>query len=179
MRKGFTLLELLLVVAILAILAAAIGPSFYERGQISMEYARKSKFINNYNAINLAANVFLLASDTRAMLNTTWATNAGTVLTVTAVPSNGGLSVLVASNTIQYDTCTYENFRGETRYFAMGASSPAGIGLGFGTYGTHLSSTKTPYTEIVGTTFVTTNSIEKFLKSGKTVGDLWEEIKTK
>ncbi len=168
MKKGFTLLELLLVVAILAILAAAIGPSFYDRGQISLEYARKSKFINNYNALNLAANVFILASETRHILST-----GGTYkYPATALnPADGGLSLLIASNTIQIDTTTYENTKGDVRYFYMAASSD----------GTYASSTIKLYKDKTGTAITAgnyTTSVDAYLKtSNRTMSDLWEEIK--
>ncbi|MBF0499475.1 MAG: prepilin-type N-terminal cleavage/methylation domain-containing protein [Candidatus Riflebacteria bacterium] len=172
-KQGFTLLELLLVVAILAILAAAIGPSFYERGQVSMEYARKSKFINNYNALNLAANVILLASDTVASLSNAGAfdyINAGSGDTV------GGFKYLITKNIIQVDTCQYENTKGEPRFFLMACTKlPSGVATVSFELTNSVTGTITPLT-IVGTTKI----IEEYLHdaTGHSLSDLWELIKS-
>ena len=47
-RKGFTLMELLLVVAILAIVAAAAAPTFTSGASDALKEARKSGFLSAY-----------------------------------------------------------------------------------------------------------------------------------
>ena len=47
-KKGFTLMELLLVVAILAIVAAAAAPTFTSGASDALKEARKSAFLAAY-----------------------------------------------------------------------------------------------------------------------------------
>ena len=47
-KKGFTLMELLLVVAILAIVAAAAAPTFSQGASDALREARKSSFLAAY-----------------------------------------------------------------------------------------------------------------------------------
>lgn len=56
-RKGFTLMELLLVVAVLAIVAAAAAPTFFSGASEAMNEARKSSFMAAYTNASSAANM--------------------------------------------------------------------------------------------------------------------------
>ncbi|MBF0499474.1 MAG: prepilin-type N-terminal cleavage/methylation domain-containing protein [Candidatus Riflebacteria bacterium] len=170
-KQGFTLLELLLVVAVLAILAAAVGPSFYSRGQVSIEQARKDKFISNYNSLALAANMFLIASDTTYLFRT-----GDAEASFWYGASSGGLTMLVASHAVSLDTCQYENTRGELRYFLMTVMPKTGTGR----FEVVLSKTQSQ-AGFIWTVLETApgafQSVEAFLQTGRSVADLWEHIK--
>ena len=47
-KKAFTLLELLLIVAVLSIVAIAAAPFFFEGSRDSLSQARKSSFLRAY-----------------------------------------------------------------------------------------------------------------------------------
>lgn len=59
MKKGFTLMELLLVVAVLAIVAAAAAPTFFGGAQEAMEEAKKSSFMSAYQNTLSGANLMV------------------------------------------------------------------------------------------------------------------------
>lgn len=59
MKKGFTLMELLLVVAVLAIVAAAAAPTFFGGAQEAMEEAKKSSFMSAYQNTMSGANLMV------------------------------------------------------------------------------------------------------------------------
>ena len=62
-KKGFTLMELLLVVAILAIVAAAAAPTFSSGASDALREARKSAFLGAYqNAVTGAHMMIALAA---------------------------------------------------------------------------------------------------------------------
>ncbi|HOT28184.1 MAG TPA: prepilin-type N-terminal cleavage/methylation domain-containing protein [Candidatus Ozemobacteraceae bacterium] len=58
-NRGFTLMELLLVIAILAIVAAAAAPSFFGGATDAMKEARRAAFVSNFNSVLSAANIYL------------------------------------------------------------------------------------------------------------------------
>jgi prepilin-type N-terminal cleavage/methylation domain-containing protein len=58
-RQGFTLMELLLVVAVLAIVAAAAAPTFFSGATEAMEEARKASFLSSYQNTVSGANMAL------------------------------------------------------------------------------------------------------------------------
>ena len=58
-RTGFTLMELLLVVAILAIVAAAAAPTFTGGAAEALAEARKSAFMSAYQNTNSGANIMI------------------------------------------------------------------------------------------------------------------------
>lgn len=57
-RSGFTLMELLLVVAILAIVAAAAAPSFFTGASEAMNQAKKSAFLAAYSITVSGASMY-------------------------------------------------------------------------------------------------------------------------
>ncbi len=67
-RSGFTLMELLLVVAVLAIVAAAAVPTFFGGAAEAMKEARKSRiasaYTNLFSQANMAASVAMAKGDT-------------------------------------------------------------------------------------------------------------------
>ena len=58
-RQGFTLMELLLVVAVLAIVAAAAAPTFFSGANEAMDEAKRSSFLSAYSNTLSAANMYL------------------------------------------------------------------------------------------------------------------------
>jgi prepilin-type N-terminal cleavage/methylation domain-containing protein len=56
-RQGFTLMELLLVVAVLAIVAAAAAPTFFTGANEALSEARKSQLMSAYSNASTAANM--------------------------------------------------------------------------------------------------------------------------
>jgi prepilin-type N-terminal cleavage/methylation domain-containing protein len=64
-NSGFTLVELLLVVAILAIVAAAASPTFFAGAQEALAEARKAPFLSAYQNAVSGANTALSTALTR------------------------------------------------------------------------------------------------------------------
>jgi prepilin-type N-terminal cleavage/methylation domain-containing protein len=65
LKQGFTLVELLLVVAILAIVAAAASPTFFQGAQEALAEARKAPFLAAYQNTVSGANTALSTALTR------------------------------------------------------------------------------------------------------------------
>ncbi len=176
LRKGFTLLELLLVIALLAILSSAIGPSFVSTSRLSIDASRQQKFIANYQALKLAADYYLMASDsTREIRNNNLFQHAGQ--SNAGSPGVGpytGLQLLIASGVLQLDTCEYERIDGTRRFFRMAVGDDVG----------NASTTVQLWDAFSGGNTITitgfaNGQVEAYLRSGKTITELWEDIKTK
>ena len=58
-KKGFTLMELLLVVAVLAIVAAAAAPTFFNGSQEALQEAKKASFLSAYQNALSGANIYI------------------------------------------------------------------------------------------------------------------------
>ncbi|NCB46810.1 prepilin-type N-terminal cleavage/methylation domain-containing protein [bacterium] len=58
-RKGFTLMELLLVVAVLAIVAAAAAPTFFSGATEAINEAKRSSFLSAYQNTLSGANLLV------------------------------------------------------------------------------------------------------------------------
>ncbi|NCB40994.1 MAG: prepilin-type N-terminal cleavage/methylation domain-containing protein [Erysipelotrichia bacterium] len=65
-RQGFTLMELLLVVAVLAIVAAAAAPTFFSGANEAMDEAKRSSFLSAYSNTLSAANMYLSIKASKA-----------------------------------------------------------------------------------------------------------------
>jgi prepilin-type N-terminal cleavage/methylation domain-containing protein len=175
MKKGFTLLELLLVVAILAILAAAIGPQFVYSARDNLEVARRDRFAANYQSCILAANMYLLASNTQMIIR-----NGGYD---TFAMNTGGLKLLTASGTLTRETCMYENNAGLPRYFAMKVNDGVSATSiqGNASVSIQLSSTDTTLTVISGDAiggYTYAGPMETAL-STQEIHKIWESMKSK
>lgn len=70
MKKGFTLMELLLVVAVLAIVAAAAAPTFFGGAQEAMQEAKKSSFMSAYQNTLSGANLMVSIAASQGNLPT-------------------------------------------------------------------------------------------------------------
>lgn len=69
-RKGFTLMELLLVVAVLAIVAAAAAPTFFSGATEAINEAKKSSFLSAYqNTLSGANLLFSIEASKGNVLN--------------------------------------------------------------------------------------------------------------
>ncbi len=58
-KKGFTLMELLLVVAVLAIVAAAAAPAFFSGAAEAVKEAKRAQFLSAYSNSLSAANMYM------------------------------------------------------------------------------------------------------------------------
>ena len=165
--KGFTLLELLLVIAILAILAGAVGPSFISSAKLSLDASRKARFLTNYASITLAASMYLMSSDKMFVIRNDEQPN-----TYAEVTTDSGLGRLVDEGTLQAETCMYENIAGEARWFAMGVGPDTGA--------TAKYSTITEKAESAGsaiTSLPTTDAGIEFKLKTMSLDAIWEMIK--
>lgn len=125
-RSGFTLMELLLVVAVLAIVAAAAVPTFFGGAADAMKEARKSRiasaYTNLFSQANMAASVAMAKGETvnpattanwptttavtlphpdgvaahKITLTLVWSNTTGVTITITG--SGGGTIPTVADN---------------------------------------------------------------------------------
>lgn len=68
MKKGFTLMELLLVVAVLAIVAAAAAPTFFGGAQEAMEEAKKANFMSAYQNTLSGANLMVSIAASQGLI---------------------------------------------------------------------------------------------------------------
>ena len=87
-KKGFTLAELLVVVAILAILVAVSVPVFTSR----IEDARKSTDLANLRAAKAAAVTDYLSAKDTARIEGYYDANSGTIVPTTSKPAGYGKS---------------------------------------------------------------------------------------
>ena len=154
------------MIAILAILAGAVGPSFISSAKLSLDASRKARFLTNYASITLAASMYLMSSDKMFVIRNGEDAN-------TYVQGTGsGLGMLVDEGTLQAETCMYENIAGEARWFAMGVGPDTGATAKYSTIA------KTTAAALTGIAYLpdTSNGIEVKLKA-QSLDAVWETIK--
>lgn len=128
MKKiGFTLMELLLVIGILAIVAAVAAPQFFRSGSQAMTDARLSLLKTNYAATKAAIKMRIWDE-----ANNTNLTLAGRLVNSNpqgVLVANSRIGKLVESGYLQENATAVENGQGQKLYLAVYV--PTEIGGGY------------------------------------------------
>ena len=120
-KKGFTLMELLLVVAILAIVAAAAAPTFTSGASDALKEARKSAFLSAYQNTVTGAHMMIALAASKGYDVAAKATNGNVELDDFAEIKDTNENVIVHKLAYYAPLATrqFKNSNGDT--FSLGA----------------------------------------------------------
>jgi len=181
-RSGFTLMELLLVIAILAIVAAVAAPQFFKTASTSIDEAKKARFIANYSALKAAINMYLW--DSRQAGSSLTSLASGSSLPGPVSTTNSRVKRLVEGNYIPETATYYENANGAKKYFSI-TDPVTTVGTGNTATAPSFMETQAVFHVVVdglaAGDYGTKNSIEEYLQTvaNTDLNTLWEAIKAK
>lgn len=139
LRKGFTLVELLIVIIIIAVLAAIAIPKFVNSGLRSKEAALKSDLKLVRNAIELFRNDTSYYPKQLADLAATTAPASGydataTSKSITATDFKGPYLATIPTDTVSGSAFTYSTTSGSVGAVTSSASGTATDGTSYSTW---------------------------------------------
>lgn len=164
-RSGLTLVELLLVIALLAIVAAVGAPQFFRSSANAVADARLERFKRSYATIRAAVSTQIyMATDTELLLN---ATSDGPVS-----DSDSRIAKLVDSGYLDLASTRIENAKGETLMMSLFDAGNTGIDP---TLPVHNQQLLRLHVRVLYSGLGNTFDVDAYLRTGKTLEDAWTD----